>query len=1534
MSGNIEDVLALSPLQEGLFSLAKLASDADGGIDVYTMQFVVDITGPLDSNRLRASVAVVLRRHPNLRVSFWDRNVAKPVQVVPASVTVPLRETDAAAEDFDALATEERLRPFDLARGPALRIVLVHVSSPGDVPRRRLLVTAHHLLMDGWSAAVFCTELVAAYDAGGQGESLPPVRPYRDYIAWLQRQDHLGAVQRWADYLKPIEEPLLLFDADTTSVGAAEPQRTRVALGRTATAALQYWCRTHGLTMSTAVQFAWALTLSRLADRRDVVFGTTVSGRPDVLDGVESMIGLFINTVPTVAVLDASTNVVQHCQRLQREFAAMRELSFVSLSAVQRAAGHPALFDTLFLFENAPIEAATNPVTTADGTRFLPVTMESLAHYPLTVVAYLRDDELVVLVEATPDVVRRWSGADIGSRVLRVLEQLPDRSADSPDRLDVLLDCERSRGTHSAAPLIDPAATVSGLFTSQATATPDAIALTAKGERYTYRELHTAVAELAHRLRGLGIGPEDVVALVLPRSTRSVVALLAVLECGAAYVPVDVTLPQERIDVLLAQANPAVIITATESESLCHGRLGLLNLDDPAPTATLPGARPAAHPDNAAYLIFTSGSTGLPKGVIGTHRAVVSYFADHRERVYRPAVARLGRKLRIAHAWSLSFDASWQPLVGLLDGHAIHLFDAEEMRDAQRLVDGIIEHQLDMIDTSPSMFAQLRQAGAHQHLSVLALGGEAIAPDTWRLLRSLERADVYNCYGPTETTVEAMVASIRTATTPAPAPAPVRDFSPRAVKNHAQMGVATAAQPTIGEPTAGTAAHVLDSGMRPAPTGVAGELYLSGPQITRGYHDQPATTATSFVADPFRPGQRMYRTGDLVRYRTDGSLEFLGRRDNQVKVRGYRIELGEIEVALRGLPGVTSAHVVALPRSGGSVLVGLVATESGHGHRPDLRAQLTGSLPAYMVPARIVARAQLPLTAHGKIDAHALRELARAAMAEAGERGAQPRTELERQLCSVVAEAVAQTPDAVPTIGIDDDFFDLGMDSIVAISLVDRARRLGIAITPRVVLLHPSVRDLAAAVTSPAPAVQPPAVDDTGELWPLPVLRWMLEAREYRRFTQSAFVTVPRTAERADIEALLQAIVDGHPALRAQLELRDGQPVLVARPHGTVSATELLDHVPVVGDIEPIIADVIRPTIDKIEPHNGVMLRAVWFERADGDGLLLLVIHHLATDAVSWHILLDDVATAGARIQNRQTPAITAEYTSYREFSRLLSERATTLQPEASRDYWIAQCRGADPVLGSRRPDPRRDTWASLAVVEALTPADLTGKLLRRPNGDIGIRDVLLTALTITVASWRRRRGEDPTCGTLVALEGHGREDDLLGVDTTRTVGWFTSVYPVRFGAESDVDVDTAGRDPDAVLALLNAVNEQLRSIPDRGLDYGLLRYVRKDAELCGCATPQIEFNYLGRFDLAAQSSSDNWQPVMDPAWQRLVPLDPEPQLPMHYALDVAAVVVPRPEGPQLLTTWRWGQDLFTADEAQQLATLWQDAIVAIASVM
>ncbi|OCB41004.1 non-ribosomal peptide synthetase [Mycobacterium malmoense] len=1453
VAADIEDVMALSPLQEGLYSLTTLAEFADGAADdPYVIGMAADISGALDVALLRDCATKMLVRHPNLRASFFSRGIARPVQIVPSRLDLPWRTATAAPGEVSALEVAERRRPFDLERGPAIRFLLIEM--PGE--RWRLVLTAHHIVIDGWSLPVFVNEMMVLYRAGGDLSALPVTpRPYRDYIGWLAARDLEAGRRVWRRHLEGLPGPTLL----SAALGPAEsrrgglPRTTELRTPAGATARMVDETRSRGITVNTLMQMAWALVLSRLTDTHDVTFGVTVSGRPPELTGVETMIGLFINTVPMRVRLDPAARVGEQCRAVQRDAALLREHGYLGHAELRALGGIGEMFDTLLVYENFPLDGLTaGTELTAAGATFRPSALQTLSHFPITIAAHMAGGELVLLVEVVDGALGAIPAEALGRRVLTTAERLL-RDWERPlGEVSVLFEDEAVRPPAANAPT-PGAAGIPARFAEVVGRTPDDVAVSWAGGTLSYRELDALANELAAELADRGVRPETPVAIRLPRGPRYIVAMLAVLKAGGMCVPMEPGTPPQRVESILRQSGAAVVI---DEETL--------------PVLPRPGADFRAVevlPGQAAYVVFTSGTTGEPKGVIGTHAAVEAYADDHLDTVLRPAAARLGRPLRIAHAWSFGFDAAWQPLVALLDGHGVHVVDEQTQTDAEALVAAIAEHGVDMIDTTPSMFAQLAACGllSTVPLAVLALGGEALGKPAWDRIRAAcarTGMQAYNCYGPTETTVEAVVAAI-----------------------------AEHDEPSIGRPTLHTRGYVLDSALRPVPCGATGELYLGGGQLARGYLGRAAETGRRFVADPFATGERMYRTGDLVRRAADGSLRFVGRADAQVKIRGYRVEPGEIAAALESHPAVARAGVL-LRRHGGVARLTAYVVASAAAPRPpsaaELRGMLGSRLPRYMIPQRIVAVDDIPLTVNGKLDEAALSAFD---APEAVSAESQPETPTEAALAEVLSELLRQ-----PRVDVAADFLQLGLDSIMALSVVQAARERGIALRARLILECANIRELAEAVDAENAS---PAADVEHDTAPMPVLangRWLYEYGEPRRLAQTEAIRLPEGVTGEQLRAALAGIVAGHEVLRARLD-RAAMTLVPAENAGIDLLEARVDD-----DPRTVVPEHVARAVNRLDPERGALIAAVWLRPAAGQSVLLLAAHVLAMDPASWRVVLGELHAALKALSAGHPPAPIREHTSYRRWAGALVERARRLDTV---EFWAAQLDGDDPELGARRVDPTRDRAGDLSVRLTATDADTTRRLM---GAGLPLPHLLVAATAATVTRWRRSRNQ-ATPPPLLALETHGRADGLVDapgahtIDTGDTVGLLSSIYPVR----------VASTDP-------RRVGEQLAAIPGDGLDYGLLRYLRADTaeRLAPLPGPQLLLNYLG-----AAHSGGGTGFTLDRELLAGVSPQPEPDLAVRHELTIVAAMLTSDGQRVLAAQWRSLPGILTEADIAELQHIW-----------
>ncbi|KAA0102330.1 non-ribosomal peptide synthetase [Mycolicibacterium sp. P1-18] len=1505
----VQDVWPLSPLQQGVYYQSTYTDD----VNTYLAQNVFDFDRQLDVDAIRTAFGALLSRHDNLRAGFTGEDLVRPVQYVgrfvPADVAlVDLSDLtpEPAADRLAEVMRADAEKPFDLRMPPLVRLTVIRRPGVGD----RLLLTCHFLLWDGWSRELVLRELFALYDSRGIRGALPSAgSTYVDYLRWVDDQDQAASIGAWSDALAGLAEATLVAP-EAVGREPVLPQRVYGELSDEVTARLEEHTRTRPTTANTVLTTALGMVLGFETGSTDVVFGTTVAGRPPELPGVENVIGQFLNTVPVRVETTPNTTVAEVLRRVEDFRLDLMAHEYVGLGDITRSTGHQPLFDTLYVLQNFLDDDTFTDFEREHG--IVGVDFVDTTHYPLTWVL-TPGERLTVKLEYRPDVVDAAAAAAMVERLVRAVDLLLTHSDTAVGDLDLVLPAERDalaaqwRSTeHDTGD-----DTIADLLAERARGCPDDTALVFGDTRLTYAELDGRINQLARRLLAGGAGPERVVALALPRSVDMVVALFAVLRTGAAYLPLERDYPVARLTGMLDDAGPVLLV--------CHGasvevaahqeRLGghVLRLDHPAVRDELSrastekltdaelgafarsvGAQRLEHP---AYVIFTSGSTGRPKGVVTPYRGLTNMQLNHRAEIFEPAIAKAGgRRLRVAHTVSFSFDMSWEELLWLVEGHEVHVCDEELRRDATALVAYCHEHRVDVVNVTPSyahhLFEQgLLDAGSHAPTLVL-LGGEAVSEEVWRRLRDLPHGTGYNLYGPTEYTINTLGA-----------------------------GTDDSVTPTVGQPIWNTRAYVLDSWLRPVGDGVVGELYIAGAGLARGYLDRPGLTADRFVADPFDEGARMYRTGDLVARRPDagGTLDFFGRSDDQVKIRGYRVELGEVAAALSALPGVRQAVAVARPGPSASVkqLVGYVVQDDPRPDREafaaELRAAVSDTLPDYMVPALYGFVDEIPLTVNGKLDVRALPEPVVPAAGESRD----PRDDREALLANVFAEVLG-----LPQVGIDDDFFTLGGDSISSIAVSGRARKAGLHLTPRDVFRRRTVAALAAAVQTTAPAAAAEPDSGVGAVAATPMLAETADAgTPLANFYQSMVLATPAGITHDQLHAVLQALLDTHDMLRARLDVgADGWTLSV--PPETVSAASVL----AVRDGVLTASDVAAATTDaaaELAPEDGQMIRVVWYRAA---GQLLLVVHHLVVDGVSWRVVTEDLAAAWADVVAGRPAALDAVPTSFRTWSNAIA--ATRFDAEAP--YWNDVLSTADPDLGHRPLDADVDVAQTVRSQAFSLPAEVSSALLSSVPAAIhgGVNDVLLGALAVALAQWRADRGNDVTAAVL-NVEGHGREPELVAghLDLSRTIGWFTAIHPVRVdpGPLEWSAVLEAG---DRLAAAVKSVKEQLRSAPSRGLGYGVLRHLDADRPVRGDA-PQILFNYLGRF---SGGSDRAWEPVADFGGLRegVDPTNPA------VALEINAIAEDGPGGTRLTVTLAWPSGLLDRADVDELATLWSAALTAL----
>jgi len=1458
-------------MQEQMWLVTQLEPDKA----VYNVPVAVLVRADADVPALERAFSEVVRRHEGLRTVFRVVDGAlRQVVLPPFAVRADVRDLrgrvgDDFENDVRRLVTEEGARPMDVENGPLVRMSLLRVSAEECA----LVITVHHIVTDGWAYPLLLSELwtlYAAYHAGETVELPPTGLRYADYAVW-QRQHLTGAtLQRHIDFWRE-----LLADAPETELPGDRPRAARPSyrgafhhfvIDERTTAALRALCQRETLTLNMALSAAFAALMGHYTGTRDVVVGTLFGNRGRL--ELQDVVGCFVNSAALRVDFTDDPGLAEASRRTRRLVLAAdahQELPFekvVEHLHVERDPSRNPLFQVMY-FHHTFVPSHTGAGDGGLGMR--PVYQDNraalvdtgLSKLDLSLATLEDGPRLTGVVEyATdlydPSTVERFCRhyctllARATAEPERPLSQIPLLD---PDERRTLLE-EWGRGERRPADTTP----LHRRFEAQVARTPHAEAVRHAGVSLTYAELNARANRLARRLVELGVRMEDAVAVSLERSPELVVAFLAASKAGGVFVPVDPAYPAERRRWMMEDSAARVVLTHLSLiPDLPETGARVLALD------ALPGDEAGddanlaveVDPENAAYVIFTSGSTGRPKGVVVPHRGIGNLAAAHRD------TFGITAESRVLQFSSFSFDmAVWDVVHALFTGACLVLADTEASGGGEPLVELLRRERIDHALLPPALLAALPEHGLPALRTVVS-GGDVVTAEVTRRWGAGRR--FVNAYGPTETTVCATLSVD---------PEPAGERVP------------------IGRPLPNLSAYVLDEGLRPVPVGVPGELFVGGIGVARGYLGRPGTTAERFVPDPYggEPGARLYRSGDVARWRYEsakvreyesaldsredertfalshsrtavpallhsrtGVLEFVGRADRQVKLRGFRIELGEVEAALMAQPGVReAAAIVHEPAPGTRRLAAYVA--AGEGVTADgLRAGLRATLPEYMVPPAIVLMDALPRTPTGKLDRRALPALDPAAAARGD--GTAPRTRAEEVLARIWAEVLGRD-----RVGVHDNFFELGGDSILSIQVIVRAAREGVRVALRQVFQHQSVAELAAAAET-APPVEAEQGPVTGDAPLTPAQRWMLE----RGLPRPAHWNMALPLEaRARLDAGLlrraaDAVVAHHDGLRTRfLSSDDGgwrawtdEPGPAAFDHFDLSA---VPDAAVEAEMEACAAEVHAG----MELAAGPLFRVALFDLGpDRPQRVLLAAHHLVVDAVSLPVLAEDLEAAYRRLADGGEPALPPKTTSFRDWARRLGERARAPEVVAQAAWWLgALPAAADPIPADAPGAPDPEAGTAVAFAE-LTAAE-TRALLEEVPAAYGsqVNEALLAALAEAFRAWSGRGA------LLVEVEGHGREDLFDDVDVSRTVGWFTSVFPVHL---------RAGADPGETL---RGVKETLRAVPERGVGHGLLRWLGDPAvaaELAARPAAEVSFNYLGQARAAAPGADALLVPAAGP---------------------------------------------------------------------
>jgi amino acid adenylation domain-containing protein/non-ribosomal peptide synthase protein (TIGR01720 family) len=1449
--------LPLSFAQARLWFLDKL----DPNSAFYNIPIVWRFSGNLNVAALRSSLNEIIRRHQALRTNFVTEE-EQAVQVIAETLFLPLEivdllhlPTDEREVEMQRLVHNEAVRPFDLEREPLIRVTLLQLTPTEYTPTEYVFIlTAHHIIFDGWSTGIFVQELAALYAAFSddtplqKAVELPELSiQYADFAVWqrqwLELERLTEQLSYWQQQLQGAPTLLELpTDRPRPAIQTNRGKHQLFTLPPSLNEAMNSLSKGAAVTPFMTFFAAFVTLLYRYTGEKDIVVGTPIAGRnrPEI----EGIIGLFVNTLVLRTDLSDNPSFEQLLMRVREvslQAYSHQDLPFEKLVDAlhpQRSLSHLPLFQVMFDIQNAPIASldlpdlsiSSFPVETGTAKFDLALSIENTSSGLIAEWEYntdLFDDSTIARMARNFHTLV----AGIVANPQQPISQIPLLTEIEQQQL--LVDWNNTKKEYPLDKCIHQ------LFEEQVIKTPDAVAVEFEGEKLTYQELNQRANQLAHYLQKLGVNPEVLVGISVERSPLMLIGLLGILKAGGAYVPLDPAYPAERLAYMLDDSQAQVLLTQQQLiDSLPHTEAKVVCLDRDwelisAQSDKNPQTEVTAN--NLAYVIYTSGSTGKPKGVMIEHRALVNFTQSARD------VYEISKSDRILQAASISFDSAAEEIYPcLISGATLVLRTVEMLSSISTFLQKCREWKLTVLILVTAYWHQLTSelAISNQTLPtsvrLFATGGEKWLPEQLKLWKKCmdERSLVHNLaappmlmngYGPTEATIFATI----------------HDLSKLVIEN-------TQPKQVIGRAIGNVQTYVLDGYLQPVPIGVPGELHIGGVGLARGYLNRPELTDEKFIANPFNKSERLYKTGDLVRYLPDGNIEFIGRIDNQVKIRGFRIELGEIETVLVTHPQVKEAIVIDCDDIPGSkrLVAYIVETFSGRSlPQSQLRSFLKQKLPDYMIPSAFVVLDALPLTPNGKVDRRGLPKPETASHNIETDLVA-PRNEAEETLAKIWCEVLH-----LKQVGIHDNFFEWGGDSILSIQIIFKAKQAGLQLTAKQIFQNQTIAELA-AVTNLTQTVKAEQGLVTG-LFPLtPIQHWFKEQNfpEPHHFNQSLLLELPRVADGTLFPEVMRQLLLHHDILRLRCPSNWKQINITHDDTVPFSYVDLSD-VPE-EEQKAAIATTANSLQTRLNIASGAIVQVAFFALGtDKTSRLLIIIHHLAVDGVSWRILLEDLATAYEQISRGEKVQFRSKTTSFKYWAEQLNSYAQSDIAKQELTYWQGISSISSTQQITRIPVDRTlgaNTVAFNQVISiSLSPEETRALLQEVPKVyKTQINDILLTAVVQTLCKWIGSNS------VLLDLEGHGREDIFEDVDLSRTVGWFTTIFPVLLELK---ETDNLGDK-------IKAIAEQLRAVPNRGIGYGLLRYLSGDkdiiSQLSTIPKAEISFNYLGQFDWGSQEDS------------------------------------------------------------------------------
>ncbi len=1406
-----EELIPLSYAQTRMWFLNRFTANSSA----YNIPGAIRLKGKLDIKVMEQSIQQIINRHESLRTQIYTVD-GTPYQKIQSCNRFHLNRIDLTQKDTHSqslslhrIINQEVNNEFNLENDFLFHIQLIALDEQDHI----LLLNMHHIISDGRSIEIFISELTELYSSfiTNQNPNLSylPIQ-YCDYAVWQKEWMLTQEAQTQINYWKQTltECPILSLPTDYSrpSVQTANGASIQFTLNADLTIKIESLAKQYNLTLFMLLLGAFQTWLYRITGENDIAVGTPISGRNR--SELENVIGLFVNTVVIRTRVSKHQSISEFLQQVRESMIEAHSHSDVPFEKIvdvvqpERDSSHTPLFQVMFTLQDFQINQFHLPEITIE-----PYPLQhNTAKFDLTMFLSRENDIIYGAIEYNTDLfkeetIQRWI-----QQYQRLLQSIVENPQCPIRDISLLTEQERKtivqdwNDTQRSFPRNE---SISSLFEKQVQNTPNATAVVENGIEISYSELNHRANRIAAGLAQRGVRTGALVAVRMERGCDLIAVYLGILKTGAAYVPLDLSYPEQRVAFMLKDSRADVLITQKNLLADIELTQILLSVEDllnrkeaSLPTIELNG-------EQAAYVMYTSGSTGVPKGIVIPHRAITRL-------VWNTNYVSLTAKDRIAQISNASFDAATFEIWGaLLHGCCTVIVPRDVSLHPTRLAQELREQKITAMFLTTALFNQVArvQSDAFNTLRYVLFGGEQVDPEPVRdVLQAGGPQHLLHVYGPTESTTFATYFEI-------------------------QKVDENALTIPIGHALSNTSIYVLDESMTPCPIGVPGELYIGGEGLARGYQGRGGMTAERFVPNPYgEAGSRLYRTGDVVRWTPEGELEFVGRMDHQVKVRGYRIELGEIESALREVAGVRDALAQVREEGGRKQLLAYITGDSLP-PAAQVREALRQRLPDYMVPSMVVELDEFPLTPNGKIDRSALPSPE--TVQEAPPESSAPRSDAERILARIWGEVLGREQ-----IGVHENFFDLGGDSIISIQILSRAAQAGLQLTPQAIFQHQTVAELAAAVQSAQPnqAEQGPV---SGPVPLTPIQYWFF-AQDYpdpHHWNQGVLLPLRHELDPSHLRRVFQHLQEHHDMLRLRVE-RDGngwRQRIVPESDGRVfSVVDLSNYSTHERETERHrLAETLQAGLNLQE---GPVMRAMYLKQGEEPDALLWVIHHLLVDGVSWRILLEDLQMLYRQIEQGLPLACPPKTTSFPAWAEALQNYADSEAVQCESAYWLetASKQTSVPCDWPQGSNLAKSAGTVTIGLDTNETSLLLNTVLQ--NSRAQIQEILLTALAQTLCEWTESQE-----GLRLDLESHGREPIKEGLDLSRTVGWFTALYPAWLP-----------RPPKDPLQALAQVKERLRAIPRRGLHYGLLRWLSGDeetrAQLQQAPAAEVCFNYLGQF--------------------------------------------------------------------------------------